>query len=252
METVNRHYIIPRVFANRPISSVPEARLMEIRFQAIAVVGTLIIIGLLLTLFFSGFFARPLKLLARTTRAIGEGDFSGRMPIASTDELGKLGEAVNEMASGLAEKERIKETFGRVVDERVRDHLLAGNLELGGELRTATVLFTDIRGFTTLLENMPPDRVVSLLNRYLDRMSNIIVAYHGLVNKYIGDAVNTASRLEQYTKECGHDIVISSTTLEEAGSSADSAAGLGIKARAIPLGNVPVRGKKQAVTVFTI
>jgi adenylate cyclase len=93
------------------------------------------------------------------------------------------------MAGGLKEKEYITETFGKVVDPRVRDHLLAGHINLGGQVQEVTILFCDIRGFTPMSEKLAPSQVVELLNLYLERMSRCITAEHGLVNKYIGDAI---------------------------------------------------------------
>jgi class 3 adenylate cyclase len=89
----------------------------------------------------------------------------------------------------LVEKEFIKDTFGKAVDPRVRDHLLSGHIKLGGELREATILFVDIRGFTPLSEKMKPDQVVALLNRYFEKMTRCIIEEEGLVNRYIGDAI---------------------------------------------------------------
>ena len=93
------------------------------------------------------------------------------------------------MALELKEKEFIKDTFGKIVDPRVRDHLLSGNIKLGGELKEATILFIDIRDFTSISEKMQPDKVVVLLNRYFEKMSQCITEENGLVNKYIGDAI---------------------------------------------------------------
>jgi len=89
----------------------------------------------------------------------------------------------------LLEKEFIKDTFGRVVDPRVRDYYLSGHVDLGGQVKEATILFVDIRGFTPLSEKMRPDRVVSLLNRYFEKMSRCVAEEDGLVNRYIGDAI---------------------------------------------------------------
>lgn len=76
------------------------------------------------------------------------------------DEFAALGMAINEMISGLREKEFIRDSFGKYVTKQVVDALLNGELKLGGERRDITVLFSDIRGFTTISEGEEPDEVV--------------------------------------------------------------------------------------------
>ncbi|MDH4198747.1 MAG: hypothetical protein OEV66_00045 [Spirochaetia bacterium] len=87
------------------------------------------------------------------------------------------------------EKERVSETFGKVVDPAIRDYMLKGNLEMGGKEKIATILFCDIRKFTELSEKHNPELIVKILNRYLEALSHEVSLNHGLVNKYIGDAV---------------------------------------------------------------
>lgn len=134
-------------------------------------------------------FSEPLKRLTRFVEQIRNGNYAARTPVTQDNEIGILAASVNSMAAGLEEREKIKDVFGRMVDPAVRDHVLKGNSDMGGTLTEATILFSDIRGFTTLSEKMAPDRVVRLLNRYFESMSQAISSYDGLVNKYIGDAV---------------------------------------------------------------
>jgi adenylate cyclase len=155
----------------------------------IMLVSVVMLLAILVTLLLSAAFQEPLVEMSAAASKIEKNDFNVTVRVGSTDELGKLGESMNTMSKGLGERERIRDAFGRVVDPAVRDYLLSGNLRLGGEYRLATVLFSDIRGFTSLSEDMPPDRVVELLNRYFDAMHTAISAHHGLVSKYIGDAV---------------------------------------------------------------
>ena len=83
----------------------------------------------------------------------------------------------------------INDIFGKNVSPQIRDYLLKGNISLGGEKREATVMFCDIRGFTTLSENMAGEKVVQLLNTYFTGLEKCITANNGVINKYIGDAV---------------------------------------------------------------
>lgn len=146
-------------------------------------------LGMWLTFVVAASYRKPLNLMRSATEKVGRGDYDVSVPVISNDETGNLSEAINGMAAGLREKERIKDTFGRMVDPRVRDHLLGGHDALGGRIVDTTILFTDIRGFTTLSENMPPEKVVELLNRYFEIMSPCVTEEQGIVNKFIGDSL---------------------------------------------------------------
>jgi adenylate cyclase len=148
-----------------------------------------IFISLLLAFYFADSIQIPLNKIEKATDKIKEEKFDTRVYIYSSDELGKLGDAVNEMAEGLAERERIKDTFGRIVDPRVRDYLLSNEQSLGGKVVDATILFSDLRDFTKLSEKRKPEDVLYLLNRYFQEMSNAIEVHSGFINKFIGDAI---------------------------------------------------------------
>lgn len=146
-------------------------------------------LGLIITALISGLLHEPLVEMKRAMMRVKSGDLDVRVAVESNDEVGNLGEALNEMVCGLREKEYIKDAFGRMVDPNVRDHLLDGNIDLGGDLCEASVLFCDIRGFTALSEKLGPGRVVRMLNIYFDVFSACIMEESGIVNKYIGDAI---------------------------------------------------------------
>ncbi|SEH07090.1 adenylate/guanylate cyclase domain-containing protein [Candidatus Venteria ishoeyi] len=85
----------------------------------------------------------------------------------------------------------IRQTFGRYLSEDVVDTLLESpdGLELGGEKRVATIMMTDLRGFTAISERLPPETVVAMINIYLERMTDIIFKYQGTIDEFIGDAI---------------------------------------------------------------
>lgn len=95
---------------------------------------------------------------------------------------------------GLTEEENVKyirSTFSKFVSKDVVNELLANpeSLKLGGEKKEITVFFSDIRGFTTISESLNPEELVSLLNDYLSKMTEIVLEYKGTVDKYMGDAI---------------------------------------------------------------
>jgi adenylate cyclase len=87
------------------------------------------------------------------------------------------------------DKKRIKSMFGKYVSPQVVDEMLDHPPELGGVDKELTVLFSDIRGFTTLSETMTPQELVSHLNIYLTAMTDIIMDYKGTLDKYVGDEI---------------------------------------------------------------
>jgi adenylate cyclase len=85
----------------------------------------------------------------------------------------------------------IRATFGRYLSDEIVTDILERpeGLELGGDLRRVSIIMSDIRGFTSLSENLAPAQVVTLLNRYLGTMTDIIMAHHGTIDEFIGDAI---------------------------------------------------------------
>lgn len=130
---------------------------------------------------------KPLQELVQATSNIARGKFQLSIKSIQNDDIGYLIDSTLDMAHALEEKERISETFGRVVDPRVRDHLLAGNIDLGGTKRIAAIMFCDIRGFTSLSEFKSEEEVVHLLNEHLTAMERAIQSKGGMINKFLGD-----------------------------------------------------------------
>ena len=127
--------------------------------------------------------------LASGAKRIEAGDFQQKVVIQNEDEVGQLAHAFNGMAEGLAEKEKVRDLLGKVVSKEIADELLSKEIELGGEEREITILFSDIRGFTTLCEGKSPEIILNLLNEYFSEITRVIELHGGVVDKFIGDAV---------------------------------------------------------------
>lgn len=109
--------------------------------------------------------------------------------VKTGDEIEDLAAGFNTMVDGLRERDKLRATFGKYMTQAVLEHLLKGKVELGGETLTVTILFSDIRGFTTISESMSAQELVQLLNEYFTEMVTIIMEEGGVVDKFIGDAI---------------------------------------------------------------
>ena len=134
---------------------------------------------------------QPIDKLVNASRAIGQGDYSFRFKERRKDELGLLMEAFNEMAQGMLEKTQVKSALSRYVSAGVAREILSNldDVGLSGKRVEGSVLFADIKGFTRIAENMRPEELVSILNRYFTLITCACEINHGMVDKYMGDGV---------------------------------------------------------------
>lgn len=157
--------------------------------QNLYLTGIVLLFSILGVYFFSKTISRPIRSLARATIKIENGDYQTDIKPTTRDELGNLTESFINMSNGLAERERIKNTFGKFVNKSVAEAALKGNLKLGGVKKQATIFFSDIRSFTAISESLLPEEVVEFLNQYMSRMVKCINDADGVVDKFIGDAI---------------------------------------------------------------
>jgi class 3 adenylate cyclase len=148
------------------------------------------ILGLVFSLMVSAGVTRPVRRLLEGAKAVEAGDLDGEVPVTSKDEIGRLTTAFNQMVEQLRLKERIRETFGKYIDPRIVEGLIdRPMLAAEGERRVMTVLFCDLKGFTSTSEGMTPQGLVKVMNRYFSMMSSPIRDHNGIIDKYIGDAI---------------------------------------------------------------
>jgi adenylate cyclase len=133
--------------------------------------------------------SRPVLQLAEGAREIATGNYQHRVELKQEDELGALAASFNQMSEGLAERDRVRDLLGKVVSPEVAAELLRKDVVLGGEERQVTVLFSDLRNFTSLSEALSPQEMLGILNHYFTRMGAIVEKHGGVVDKYIGDAL---------------------------------------------------------------
>ena len=131
----------------------------------------------------------PIIDLRDATRRVGAGDLTVRVPVVCTDETGELAASFNAMVAGLGEREQLREAFGAFVDPALTERVLAEGTDLRGEERDVSVLFLDVRGFTTFAESAAARDVVASLNKLYEAVVPVIVRHGGHANKFIGDGL---------------------------------------------------------------
>lgn len=156
---------------------------------ALAVAGSGVLCAVISSILMARLVVTPVEELRRAAERVGRGDLNVAMDPLRADEFGLLAEEFNAMVAGLREKERITGTFGRHVGREIAEQLLRNEEELQGVERIVTVLFADLRGFTTRCESLAPSEAVKLLNLYHEHMTRLIEDHGGLVNQLIGDGI---------------------------------------------------------------
>jgi adenylate cyclase len=174
-------------------TSILALHAMQARFLRLNIV--LFVIAVILGLGMSAAGAKrlvqALRRVVEGAKAIEAGNLLVTVPVTTRDEIGQLAQAFNRMAEELRNKERIKETFGKYLDPRVVARLIDTSKEDldQAERRVATVLFSDLTGFTAISEQLTATAMVKLLNHYFTVVAEQIRAHNGILEKYIGDAV---------------------------------------------------------------
>jgi adenylate cyclase len=144
-------------------------------------------VGLLATVMSARKIAEPLGAIRDALERVERGDFEASVPVDDGSELGLVEAGFNRMAAGLRERERMRDLFGRHVGRDVARAALDGGVELGGEVRDVGALFVDLVGSTALAAELPPERVVGLLNGFFELVVAVTEAHGGHVNKFEGD-----------------------------------------------------------------
>jgi len=184
------------ILGNRPIGAVLAGlsteplnlKIRTITFQGILLGLITLSVGGALTFLLARQIITPLSALAVAAVKMADGNLSIRVAETSKDELGRLARTFNEMATGLQEREWLKDLFGRFVSQEVAEAIRSGEVVLEGESRVVSVLFCDIRDFTDFSERHSPQDVVGLLNQFLPLVVQAAQKHGGMVNKFGGDS----------------------------------------------------------------
>ena len=173
--------------------AIASIRAEQSRAVIISAIATVLaaIVGLIFANLVSGGIIRSVRQLLEGARAVEAGELDRSIDVTTGDEIGQLAAAFNRMVMQLRDNQRVRETFGKYIDPRVVEGLIERpNLTAAeGQRRVMTVLFCDLKGFTSLSEGLTPQGLVKVMNRYLSTMSEPIRTNRGIIDKYIGDGI---------------------------------------------------------------
>jgi adenylate cyclase len=137
----------------------------------------------------AGMMSRAIRQLQSAQKRLEQQDYMHVEVGRTGDELEDLALGFNVMVDRLKDADAMKATMGKYMARKVMAHILKEKMSLGGEKLTVTILFSDLRGFTSISERMDPQTLVGLLNEYFTEMVEAVLAEDGVVDKYIGDAI---------------------------------------------------------------
>lgn len=176
------------------VLSAPSDRVLAPVFGFLTAYGLAVAISLgcvgLIILAVTRGITRRVMVLGQAAARVSKGDYAEVEPDTCCDEVTQLAVGFNLMLAGLRERDYIKDTFGRYVDEEVARKLMSRPeaRRLGGEQRPVAILLTDVRGFTQVCERLSPEQTIAVVNRYLEGIINAIQGHQGIIVDFLGDA----------------------------------------------------------------
>jgi len=165
--------------------------LTQIQIILFATITTLMII--VIGVYISRLITMPLAQVVTAAARVSQGKWDVHVEPKSQDELGYLAHTFNSMTSHLREGEIYRDLLGRTITPQIRDQLRkgisTGNLKLGGKNSTATIMITDIRGYTSMADEYDPSTILSWLDSYFGELVSIINSHGGLTHTFAGDSL---------------------------------------------------------------
>jgi adenylate cyclase len=147
-----------------------------------------LVVGLGTLLFAIRSVSDPVRAMRGAMRRVEAGETDVTVAVDDGSEVGLLQAGFNRMVAGLRERDHVRDLFGRHVGEEVARSALGQELEMGGELREASILFVDVVGSTEFAAVRDPREVVHTLNRFFEIVVEVVTLHGGWINKFEGDA----------------------------------------------------------------
>lgn len=201
--------------------------------------------GLVIAAFNASTIAAPIDEVRRGMQYVERGDFDVSVPVFDASELGLLQAGFNTMASGLRERERLRDLFGRHVGRdvaRLAEQVARNGVEteMGGEKCEVAVLFVDLVGSTRLATTLEPDELVIMLNEFFAVVIDVVERHNGLINKFEGDAALAVFGAPNANAQAAADALATARELNVRlnRSDEDIKLGIGVSAGTAVAGNI--------------
>ncbi len=187
----------------------------------------------------------PMERLGEGMRAVRAGDYTARVPVMSSDEIGELSHDFNRMAHGLAQREEMREAFATYVDRSMVELILSGRFPPEGVEVDVSILFTDVKGFTSYAETASAREVIGALNEQFELMVPIIERHGGHVDKFIGDGMMAVFGAPEFFKDHADRAVDAAVEIAETLREHDHLlpVGLGVNSGVVVAGSVGGAGR---------
>jgi adenylate cyclase len=216
-------------------------------------------LGILIAVSMGIRFSKPISKLVQATHEISRGNFKHKVHFRRKDEFENLAKAFNHMSEELWIKSLMKESFGKYVGQEILELILKSpeTKWLDGQKNEATIIFADIRGFTSYSEQTEPEKVITELNEFFEIATNIILKHNGYVDKFIGDAVLGVFGVPVYHSDHEESAVracmeMHGTFKEMAGKEGNqllSSVGISINAGLVVSGNIGSQAKMEYTVI---
>jgi class 3 adenylate cyclase len=160
----------------------------SIETAVLVVTSTTILLGLPVMWVTSRSISDPIREVVAGMAEVEQGRLDASVGVLESSEIGMLQKGFNRMVAGLAERERLRDLFGRHVGTHVARRAIEQGVSMSGEVQEAAVLFIDLEGSTQLAATRPPEQVVEVLNEFFRIVVDAVDEHDGLINKFEGDA----------------------------------------------------------------
>lgn len=217
----------------------------QLAVAMVALSGLALAVGILSVTLAARATAAPLDAVRRALESVEGGDFDTQVGIWDGTQIGQLQIGFNQMARGLAERERLRATFGTYVDPAVAERILGGEIDAAGELVEVSVMFVDVRDFTSFAESRPAEQVVAALNQLFEAIVPVIHRHGGRVDKYMGDGLLAVFGAPRHLPDHAERAVRAALEMAEIGTSSGLRFGIGINTGPVVAGNVGGAGRLE-------